>query len=220
MSVTTLIALAILAGGGLAAFLQHHRRRARLATYPFPDHIVRRVQAAYPHLSPAECETVMRGLRQFFAVALAAGRRRRVSMPSQAVDTAWHEFILSTRAYQDFCFQVMGRFLHHTPAEAMRSPIDAQAGIRRSWRLACKDEGLDPKAPGRLPLLFAIDAQLAIPGGFTYALDCRQAGARGDAAADGSVYCASHIGSCGSGGDGDGCSGDSGGDGGGGCGGD
>ncbi|HEY0650215.1 hypothetical protein [Phenylobacterium sp.] len=215
----SLIAVAVAAALILTGVLLPRYRLSRLAQFRFPDHIGARVRSAYPDLSDDECEAVLEGLRQFFAISILA-QGRRVAMPSRAVDTAWHEFILSTRAYQDFCFQVMGRFLHHTPAEAMRSPIDAQAGIRRSWRLACKDEGLDPKAPGRLPLLFAIDAQLAIPGGFTYALDCRQAGARGDAAADGSVYCASHIGSCGSGGDGDGCSGDSGGDGGGGCGGD
>jgi hypothetical protein len=99
----------------------------------------------------------------------------------------------------------------------MRSPTDAQDGIKRAWRLACKRDGIDPKAPQSLPLLFALDALLGIAGGFVYQLDCLaavQAGA-------GTGFCAGHIG-CGgggcSGGDGDGSAGD--GCSGGGCGGD
>jgi hypothetical protein len=99
----------------------------------------------------------------------------------------------------------------------MRSPRDAQEGIRRAWRLSCRREAIDPAAPRRLPLLFALDARLAIPGGFTYALDCslRARGASG--AASSGEFCAGHIG-CSSGGGG--CSGDGDGDGHGGCGGD
>lgn len=224
MSVT-LIAVAVLTGGGLTALFLHKRRIDRLATFAFPAHIIRKVQSTYPHLTPEDCELVMRGLRQFFAVATAA-HGRRVAMPSQAVDTAWHEFILSTRAYQGFCRQVLGRFLHHTPAEAMRTPRLAQDGIRRAWRLACRNEGVNPKAPDRLPLLFALDSHLAIPGGFFYSVDCRRVlGAHTSAAADtgggGTIYCASDIGCSGGGSWGDGGGGDGDGDGdGGGCGGD
>lgn len=221
MSVT-LIAGAVLTGGGLAALFRHKRRIDRLATFPFPDHIIRKLQTTYPHLTPEECDLVMRGLRQFFAVAMAA-RGQRVAMPSQAVDTAWHEFILSTRAYRDFCRQVLGRFVHHTPAEAMRTPRVAQDGIRRAWRLACRDEGVNPKTPERLPLLFALDARLAIPGGFFYAVNCRRglgAGAAVEMGGGRAVYCASDIGCSGGGGWGDGGGGDGDGDSGGGCGGD
>ncbi len=137
-------------------------------------------------------------------------------MPSQAVDDAWHEFILFTRQYQRFCDRSLGHFLHHTPAEAMRTPTEAQDGIKRAWRLSCQREGIDPKAPASLPRLFALDALLGIAGGFVYQLDCL-AGAR-----TGSGFCAGHIGcgggcggSSGCGGDGGGSSGDSGG----GCGG-
>jgi hypothetical protein len=217
MSIATLAALAALTGGALAAARLRQRRNERLATFQFPDHIVGKVQAAYPHLGPMECEQVMAGLRQFFAVAMAA-QGRRVSMPSRVVDEAWHAFILSTREYQDFCQQVLGRFLHHVPAEAMATPTHAAEGVRRTWRLACRAEGIKPKSPHRLPLLFALDARLHIPGGFTYVLDCQRSPRRGgDSATDGgAVFCASHIAS----GDSDG--GEAGGDDGcgGGCGGD
>ncbi len=35
--------------------------------------------------------------------------------PSRRVDLAWHEFILCTRLYADFCRQHFGRFIHHHP---------------------------------------------------------------------------------------------------------
>ena len=36
-------------------------------------------------------------------------------MPSKAVDEAWHEMILMTREYTEFCERAFGRYLHHTP---------------------------------------------------------------------------------------------------------
>ena len=60
---------------------------------------------------------VFEGLRDWFWINhRAAGRK--LSMPSQVVDDAWHEFILFTRNYEDFCKRGVGRFLHHVPAEA------------------------------------------------------------------------------------------------------
>jgi hypothetical protein len=106
---------------------------------------------------------VFDGLREYFQLCREA-RNRLVAMPSQVVDDAWHEFILFTRQYQQFCERGLGRFLHHTPAEAMRSPTDAQDGIKRAWRLACRRDGIDPKAPQSLPLLFALDACSGSPG--------------------------------------------------------
>ncbi len=193
------------------------RREAYIDDYRFPPGIAARVRKRYPQLSDADTDRVMAGLRQYFQLARQA-QRRPLAMPSQAVDVAWHEFILFTRNYREFCRRALGRFLHHTPAEAMRTPTEAQEGIRRAWRLACAREAIDPRNPTRLPLLFALDAELGIADGFRYALNCAEAlGAQRNG--DGSTYCASHIG-CGSGGGEGGCNSDSGcsGDGGG-CGG-
>ncbi|MCY1415500.1 hypothetical protein D9M71_309850 [compost metagenome] len=206
---------------GLAWLVLRNRQRRRLAyieRYRFHPAIKRKVQERYPHLSEAQVERVFDALRDYFHICNQAGRRM-VSMPSQAVDVAWHEFILFTRAYQAFCDQALGRFLHHTPTEAMQTPTLAQTGIKRAWRLACAREGISPATPVQLPLLFAIDALLNIEDGYRYSLDCRDK----SSPLYGDGYCAGHIG-CASG-----CGGDSGGscdsgsdsgDGGGGCGGD
>lgn len=94
-------------------------------------------------------------------------------MPARVVDAMWHEFILHTQAYRDWCALALGRFLHHTPAEVLGRDARRNDGLRRAWYWACKDEAIDPRAPTRLPLLFALDAKLQIAGGYRYMPDCR-----------------------------------------------
>lgn len=197
---------------------------------PLPRFLQRKLREAYPQLSAKDGELVERGLRQFFLACLRS--RQFVAMPSQAVDVLWHEFILHTQAYQRWCAHALGRFLHHTPAEALGRKGMHNDGLRRAWFWACKEESIDPKAPSRLPLLFALDAKFAIAGGFTYVPDCSDIAHKSDAGGSGGdSYCGtsfsdgSYSGSAGDfggaessdGGGGDG--GDGGGDGGGGCGG-
>jgi hypothetical protein len=37
--------------------------------------------------------------------------------PSKIVDSAWHEFILHTLEYTDYCQKVFGSYVHHIPGE-------------------------------------------------------------------------------------------------------
>ncbi|MFC4159844.1 glycine-rich domain-containing protein [Chitinimonas lacunae] len=183
------------------------RRRQYLASAPLPKGLIERVKPKHPHLTAAQWHDVEAGLRQFFLFNLQA-KGHLVAMPSQVVDDLWHEFILYTRNYQEFCRQGFGRLLHHTPAVAMTHDDQQRHGLRRAWYLSCAYEGIDPKQPSRLPKLFALDASLAIVGGFVYQPDCQAAGQSG-------VYCGSDLSSCsgGCGGDGgDGCGGGCGGD--------
>lgn len=198
-----MIGIALLLSVILIAYALWRRARRKhgeqfIDSFPYQKFLDKRLAQKRPELTPTQRELVFDGLKDYFHLCNIAGRQM-VAMPSQVVDDAWHEFILFTRQYQSYCQQALGRFLHHTPAEAMASPTIAQDGIKRAWRLACHREAIDPKAPSRLPLLFAIDGLLGISNGFKYQLDCMASGK-----AD-SGYCASHIG-CSSG-----CSGDSGG---------
>jgi len=193
---------------GLCLWLLWHnwaskRRAAFIDNYPYARFLDKRLAARRPELNEAQRQEIFAGLQDYFQICRSAGKRM-VAMPSQAVDDAWHEFILFTRQYDSFCRGAFGRFLHHTPAEAMSAPTQASAGIRRAWRLACAREKINPQKPDRLPRLFAMDASLLLAGGFIYQLDCMAAQKNGL----GSGFCASHIG-CGSG-CGGGCSGDSG----------
>ncbi len=169
--------------------------------YFFHKAIRNKVLGKHPQLTSEQLDLVFKALRDYFHICYLANKKM-VAMPSHVVDDAWHEFILSTRFYTQFCNKALGRFLHHTPTEAMSSPTYAQQGIKRAWRLACAKENLNPKHPEKLPLLFAIDGMLNIDNGYIYHLNCMDA--NNSNKNDG--YCASHIG-CASG-----CSGDSGSD--------
>ncbi|MCB1886225.1 MAG: hypothetical protein KDH20_01345 [Rhodocyclaceae bacterium] len=203
-----LTALSALLALGLWTKGRQRRREHFLAGFDFAGLLDQRLARRHPELDARQRRSVFEGLRAWFAVCLLAGRRK-VSMPSQAVDDAWHEFILFTRNYQAFCHQALGRFLHHVPAEAMASPTQASDGLKRTWKLACRQGGIDPRAPAALPLLFAIDGQLGLADGFRYELDCLARGGTGNGS-----YCASGIGcsSCSSCGGDSGCSSGCGGD--------
>jgi hypothetical protein len=190
------LSIAVLSFIYFAARANKARQLKYIDRYSFHKGIRQKVAQKHPHLTEQQLDLVFQGLKDYFRICRKA-KKLIVSMPSQVVDDAWHEFILSTRIYERFCTKALGRFLHHTPAEAMPTPELAKSGIKRSWRLACELERIDPKKPARLPLLFAIDGLLNIKNGFIYQLDCSKNPAGG--------YCASHIG-CSSGCVGSSCS--------------
>jgi hypothetical protein len=37
--------------------------------------------------------------------------------PSEEIDTVWHNFILDTREYANYCVQRFGKFIHHIPSD-------------------------------------------------------------------------------------------------------
>lgn len=154
---------------------QRWRRAARadyIRHYRFPPGLFAKLQKRRPELDLKQCELVAQALRQFFLAYLNSGCQY-VAMPSQVVDELWHELILYTRHYQYFCNKAFGQFLHHTPAIVLSADKRNNTGLRRCWRFACQQENINPRAPLRLPLLFAIDQKLNIADGFFYHPNCQ-----------------------------------------------
>ena len=186
-----------------AYFWRKEQKRKRLRyieNYKFNSVLIRRVKEKIPDISDKNSTKLFDALRDYFYICSQA-QGKMVSMPSEAVDIAWHEFLLFTKEYQTFCNKGIGRFLHHTPTEVMKSKTSAQEGIKRAWRLACAKDGIDPQYPKKLPPLFAIDKQLNIKNGFTYTLNCKSK-ASGTSSSSCGGYCATDIGctsSCASG---------------------
>ena len=211
-ALTTLLIVGGVAAGAVVYTIKTRRRLLRdnfIRSYMFPRGLFEKLVRARPGLEVKDQQLVARALRQFF-LAYHRGGYRRVAMPSQVVDELWHEFILFTRDYQDFCRAAFGRFLHHTPAISLGGAKRDNEGLRRVWWFSCLEENINPRKATRLPLLFAIDKKLGIRDGFVYELHCGRApgdardttaGAQcadafGDSSVDGST-------------DGFGCSGDS-----------
>lgn len=177
-------AIAVGAAVGIPALIVWRRyrdlkRERFIREAPLPTGLLEKLAKRRPELKFKDRALVAHALRQFFLVYLRANGRY-VSMPSQVVDDLWHEFILYTKAYRDYCKQAFGRFFDHTPAVVLSPDKRSNAGLRRTWWHACKEEHIDPRKPSRLPLLFAIDAKLGLADGFVYSPDCREARARGD----------------------------------------
>ena len=79
-------------------------------------------------------------------------------MPSKIVDEAWHEMILRTREYTNFCQRAFGDYLHHTP--------DSTMDISATSLLPATLEIVERHA---LPMvLFTADEDAGYRDGYTY----------------------------------------------------
>src|SRR4051794_17841475 len=70
--------------------------------------------------------------------------KARLAMPSVVVDELWHELVLHTRDYAEFCGTVFARFLHHTPESAMSADGAAANGRRIGRRGRAKQHRTRP----------------------------------------------------------------------------
>jgi hypothetical protein len=150
----------------------------------FPPGLLERFHKQRPDLSLKDQQLVARAMRQFFLVYLKSGFKH-ISMPSQVVDDMWHEFILYTKNYEQFCKKAFGRYMHHTPAAILGASQRSNDGLRRTWWFACLEENINPRRATRLPLLFALDSKWNIADGFRYEPDCSALRKNGD----GTIYC-------------------------------
>jgi len=55
--------------------------------------------------------------------------------PNETLDFGWHEFIIFTEDYTDFCQKYFGHFIHHRPRNP-DAPSNKREGGRRAVRLA------------------------------------------------------------------------------------
>ena len=71
-------------------------------------------------------ESLIRELKRYFLIR--AVLNRPVTMESEAVDHLWHQFILDTRRYREFCQRVFGGYLDH-----VSSHFDPDPDFRRLY---------------------------------------------------------------------------------------
>ncbi len=170
----TVVILSIVFAVVLAFMLRRpyikNRRKRFLEHYVFPESVLIKFSAHHPDLSDKDVKLVFEGLRSYLQIHQSV-KGVNIAMPSKIVDDAWHEFILFTKIYHDFCEAAFGRYLHHTPSEAMQAKHNAQTSLKHAWHQACQQETINPRSPSQIPLLFALDGMLHITGGYNYTLD-------------------------------------------------
>ena len=145
------------------------QRRNFIRHYKFPPGLLQKLQVRHPQIQAKEFSLIAQALRQFFLGYLLSNKQP-VGMPSRIADDLWHEFILYTKQYAEFCQQAFGEFFHHTPAAAMGAHKETNTGLRRIWWYCCKEENIAPRKPLRMPLLFALDSKLNVTHGHRYTL--------------------------------------------------
>ncbi len=134
------------------------RRRAFVESYEFP--VALRAKLRQRLDNEHQVAVALEGLREWYLACLHAGGET-LGMPSRAVDVAWHEMILMTRTYHAFCERAFGHYLHHSPEAIMDEPM--RDSLART--LAAVD---GRAAIAGVPLLFAIDGELGIEGGYDW----------------------------------------------------
>jgi hypothetical protein len=138
------------------------RRRAFIEGYEFPMALRNKVREELESDRPVN--VALEGLREWYLACLDAGPKATLGMPSRAVDVAWHEMILMTRTYHHFCERAFGYYLHHSPEAVMDEPM--RDGLARTLAVVDRNRALNMAG---VPLLFAIDSELDLAGGQTWA---------------------------------------------------
>jgi hypothetical protein len=165
------------------------RRIAVVNALELPTSVRQRLRFQHPALTLGDVRRVEAAAQQWFRLA-ARSPRVKLSMPSVIVDDMWHEFVLHTREYAEFCEAAFGRFLHHEPESAMSPTAAAMnrgTSLLTTLRLAREDEG---GVPDSLPLLFRVDDDLTVTGGRRYLADC---GGRGQCYEVRGTVCLQHL---------------------------
>ncbi|MCM0148694.1 hypothetical protein KCN56_08995 [Photobacterium galatheae] len=169
--IITLVPLGIIAYTWIMAV--KYLRTEHIKKYSFPPPLKAKVKACYPHLSDDEIELIFEALRDYFLICLQSPLKK-ISMPSKAVDVAWHEFILATHTYHHFCKKSFGRYLHHSPDWESNTKAFRTFRNQKSWELICHYDQISPEYPREMPLLFSIDEHLNIEDGFYYQFNPRK----------------------------------------------
>ena len=100
------------------------QRERRSASAP-PQLAKRKLRERHPQLDGRDADLVERGFRQFF-IACLRSERKFVAMPSRKPSTRSGTSSSCTRASTPSGELTLGRFLHHTPAEALGARAERQ----------------------------------------------------------------------------------------------
>ncbi|MCO8274795.1 hypothetical protein M1L60_29785 [Actinoplanes sp. TRM 88003] len=151
-------------------------RVAAIDAYRFPAAVRQRFASEHNGLSRSDLDQVESATRQWFRLA-ARHPRAKLTMPSLVAAALWAELSRQTTEYTAFCAQAFGRVFTTPPTAdspspggtSQRWPGGSPAALADTFRLARQDEGCEPTT---LPLLFRVDQQLPVPGGYRYLADC------------------------------------------------
>ncbi|RBW68989.1 hypothetical protein [Bacillus taeanensis] len=83
-----------------------------------------RLQQKDPTLSDHQFDWLFYELKRYFLMSAVL---KNVPMFSEKVDQLWHEMLLFTKEYQQFCEAFSGQIIHHMPHEQKQADSDGRA---------------------------------------------------------------------------------------------
>lgn len=74
-------------------------------------------------ISSSEIDLIEQEFKRFLSLPLLFPTAQYPFVPSGKVDAMWHKFILDTKRYREFCDNVYGEYLDHTPQDTLGATI-------------------------------------------------------------------------------------------------
>jgi hypothetical protein len=98
-----------------------------------------RLDSHLARLSNLSLDQSMVVLDEYIRFLALAATGPDMAVPSPLIDAVWHKHIEDTRAYQDYCAKVIGRFVHHMPNIAhLGVHLGYQKTLENYWPAFCQ----------------------------------------------------------------------------------
>ncbi len=92
----------------------------------FESRVKDRVLKESPRMSNKEWDWTWFELKRYF---LMCSLMRSVPMYSRQVDAVWHEMLMFTREYEQFCTAFCGEMIHHAPHAPDAKPVEGERAL-------------------------------------------------------------------------------------------
>ncbi|WP_144023614.1 hypothetical protein MHI37_29265 [Paenibacillus sp. FSL H8-0548] len=92
----------------------------------FESRVKDRVLKEFPRISDKEWDWTWFELKRYF---LMCSIMRSVPMYSRQVDAVWHEMLMFTREYEQFCLSFCGEMIHHAPHAPGSHPEEGERAL-------------------------------------------------------------------------------------------
>ena len=148
--------------------------RSSSANFAWPPGLLNKLQAKYPGFSRRRARSSPKGCASSFSPICRAASATSPCLHRQPTNSGMNSS--STRApIRTSATRRSADFSSHARPRARAGATPVNEGLRRVWWWTCREEEHQSVRPTRLPLLFALDRKLNIPGGFYYTADCGSA---------------------------------------------
>ncbi|WP_138753760.1 hypothetical protein [Paenibacillus sinopodophylli] len=101
------------------------RLEASLSLF-FESRVKDRVLKEFPRMSDKEWAWTWFEMKRYFFMC---GIMRSIPMYSKQVDTVWHEMLMFTREYEEFCISFCGEMIHHAPHAPGAAPQPGERAL-------------------------------------------------------------------------------------------